>query len=85
VTFGPVYDTPAKRSFGPSQGVAALAEAARMSGLPVVAVGGVSPERVGELRAAGAAGVAAIRALLAAEDPGRATEAFLRAWEVRAG
>ncbi|HSE95706.1 MAG TPA: thiamine phosphate synthase [Methylomirabilota bacterium] len=81
VIFGPVYDTPAKRPFGPPQGVGALAETARAVRLPVVAVGGVTPERVGELRAAGAAGVAAIRALLGADDPARATEAFLRAWE----
>jgi thiamine-phosphate pyrophosphorylase len=84
ITFGPVYDTPAKQPFGPPQGLAALAEAVRAARLPVVAVGGVTPERVGELRRAGAAGVAAIRALLGAENPARATEAFLRAWEAGA-
>ena len=81
VIFGPVYDTPAKRPFGPPQGLAALTRAAREARLPVVAIGGVTPERVRELRAAGASGVAGIRALLGADDPARATEAFLRAWE----
>jgi thiamine-phosphate pyrophosphorylase len=67
-TFSPVYDTPSKRAFGAPVGVAALREAARL-GLPLVALGGVTAERVPELRAAGARGVAAIRAWLAGDDP----------------
>ncbi len=74
-TFGPVYDTPSKRRYGPPVGVAALREAARL-GLPLVALGGVGPERVAEVRAAGAAGVAAIRAWLAGPDPGAAVRAL---------
>jgi thiamine-phosphate pyrophosphorylase len=56
-TFGPVYATPGK---GAPTGVGELARAAA-SGLPVYALGGVTLERFGELAAAGAAGVAAIR------------------------
>jgi thiamine-phosphate pyrophosphorylase len=82
VVFGPVYDTPSKREYGRPQGLPALAEACRQTPVPVLAVGGVTPERVGELRAAGAAGVAVIRGLLEAEDPARATRAFLAAWTV---
>ena len=80
VVFGPVYDTPSKREYGRPQGLAALAEACRRTPVPVLAVGGVTPERVGELRAAGAAGVAVIRGLLTAADPARATRAYLAAW-----
>lgn len=61
VLFGPVFDTPAKRSFGAPQGLDALADACGV-GLPVFAVGGVVPSRVAETLAAGAHGVAAIRA-----------------------
>lgn len=57
VTFGPVWETPGK---GPARGVGELARAAA-SGLPVYALGGVTIERFGEVAAAGAAGVAAIR------------------------
>ena len=57
VTFGPVYDTPGK---GPAVGLAELSRAAA-AGLPVYALGGVTLERLGELAAAGASGVAAIR------------------------
>jgi thiamine-phosphate pyrophosphorylase len=56
-TFGPVWETPGK---GPSTGTAALARAAA-AGLPVFALGGVTIPRFGEVAAAGAAGVAAIR------------------------
>ena len=81
VVFGPVYDTPSKRLYGPPQGVAALAEVCRRVTIPVLAIGGVTPDRVPEIRAAGAAGVAVIRALLEADDPGRATRELLDAWE----
>ena len=57
VTFGPVYETPGK---GAPVGVAALARAAA-AGLPVYALGGVTLERFGEVAAAGASGIAAIR------------------------
>jgi thiamine-phosphate pyrophosphorylase len=57
VAFGPVYATPGK---GEPLGLGALARAAAL-GVPVYALGGVTLERFGELAAAGAAGVAAIR------------------------
>jgi thiamine monophosphate synthase len=50
--------------------------AAASLGLPVVALGGVTPERASALYAAGAAGVAAIRAWLAAPDPAAAVRAL---------
>lgn len=57
VVFGPVYSTPGK---GPPAGPEALGRAAAL-GAPVYALGGVTLERFGELAAAGASGVAAIR------------------------
>ena len=77
VVFGPVYDTPSKRRYGPPQGLAALEAAAAASTRPVLAVGGITPERVGEVRAAGAAGVAVIGAIYGAARPADATKAFL--------
>lgn len=58
--FGPVYSTPAKSRFGPPQGLAELTAAASQ-GLPVIAIGGLTLERLPELAAAGAAGAAGIR------------------------
>jgi thiamine-phosphate pyrophosphorylase len=77
VVFGPVYDTPSKRGYGPPQGLAALEAAAAAAPRPVLAVGGITPERVGEVRAAGAAGVAVIGAIYGAARPADATKAFL--------
>jgi thiamine-phosphate diphosphorylase len=57
-----------------------LVRAAAGFGRPVIAIGGVTPERVPELRAAGAYGVAAIRALWYAPDPAAATLAMLVPW-----
>lgn len=60
VVFGPVYPTPGK---GEPAGTAALAQAAMAAGpgVPVFALGGVTLQRFGEVAAAGAKGVAAIR------------------------
>jgi len=77
--FGPVYDTPSKRQYGPPQGVAALERVASAVHLPVFAVGGVTPTRVAEVTRAGASGVAVIGAILGAERPADAVKGFLDA------
>lgn len=76
VVFGPVYETPSKRAFGPPQGLERLAEIVRQASVPVVAVGGIVPERVAGVIAAGAAGVAVIGAILDADDPAGAVRRF---------
>lgn len=48
--------------------------------VPVVGIGGITPARVAEVRRAGARGVACIRAVWAARDPGDAVSRFLSAW-----
>lgn len=60
VIFGPVWPS-ASHSGGSAVGVGALSEVARAVSIPVLAVGGVTEERIAECRAAGAAGFAAIR------------------------
>jgi len=79
LVFGPVYDTPSKRAFGPPQGIPALQRVVEAVTVPVLAVGGVTPARVAEVMGAGAAGVAVIAAIVAAERPVDATKAFLDA------
>jgi len=78
VTYGPVYETPSKRPYGPPQGLERLAEVARGLRIPVIAIGGITPERVKEVREAGARGVAAISFILAADSPADATRRFLQ-------
>jgi thiamine-phosphate pyrophosphorylase len=79
LVFGPIYDTPSKRAYGPPQGLAPLAKVAESVRIPVYAIGGITPERVREVRAAGAAGVAVISAVLSADSPAAATRRFLDA------
>lgn len=74
-TFGPVHDTPSKRAFGAPVGLEALRAAARL-GLPLIALGGIDARRAPEARAAGAHGVAAIRAWLEGPDPAAAVRAL---------
>jgi thiamine-phosphate pyrophosphorylase len=75
---GPIYDTPAKRRYGPPLGLGALATAAEV-GLPLIAIGGIEPANLDEIMAAGAKGVACIRAVMAARDPSAVVRAFCRA------
>jgi thiamine-phosphate pyrophosphorylase len=79
VTYGPVYETPSKRPYGPPQGLERLAEVARRVRIPVIAIGGITPPRVKEVREAGGRGVAAISSILAADSPADATRQFLKA------
>ena len=79
IVFGPVYDTPSKQPYGPAHGLDALTNVVKAVSVPVFAIGGVTGERVADVRAAGAHGVAVIAAILAAECPGEATKQFIEA------
>ena len=61
-----------------------FAEWVAPAALPVLALGGLTPERVAVARAAGAQGVAVLSGILEAADPAHATQAFLSAWESHA-
>jgi len=74
VVLGPIFPTPSKEGFGPPLGVAALTALRR--GSRVLAIGGIDATNAGETRAAGAHGVAVIRAVLDAPDPAAAAQAL---------
>jgi thiamine-phosphate diphosphorylase len=59
VIFGPVWSSASHPGAVPA-GIEALARVARSVRVPVIAIGGVTQERISECRAAGAAGYAAI-------------------------
>lgn len=72
---GPVFPTathPGREPLGPAR----LAAIARL-GLPTIAIGGVTPERIAAVRNAGVHGIAAIRALWDAADPATAARRML--------
>lgn len=75
---GSVYPT-ASHPGRPPIGVEVV-RAVSTLGVPVIAIGGITLQNVREVRDAGAFGVAAIRSLWHAEDPARATMAFLDEW-----
>ncbi len=75
---GSIYPTASHPEREPS-GPELVTRTARL-GLPVIAIGGVTSERVAELKDAGAYGVAAIRSLWQAADPAAATMAMLSPW-----
>ena len=81
VVFGPVYDTPSKRAFGPPQGLSKLREVVQRVQIPVLAIGGVRADRLVDLYQTGVSGVAMIGSVLGAPDPQRAAAEMVRIWE----
>ncbi|MCZ2815364.1 thiamine phosphate synthase [Modestobacter sp. VKM Ac-2984] len=76
---GPAFATSTKTGLPDPIGVAGVGAVATAVPVPVIAIGGVTAARVGELLTAGASGVAVVGAVTAADDPGAATAELLRA------
>lgn len=69
IGFGPLFPTTTKDA-GPHQGVENLRSLRNAVTLPVLAIGGITPDNLAEVMQAGADGVAVISAVLSAPDPG---------------
>ena len=66
---GDVFGTPTKPDAGPPIGVEGLRQIVRAVSIPVVAIGGVTPQNAAAAVEAGAVGVAVISAVVGAPDP----------------
>jgi hydroxymethylpyrimidine kinase/phosphomethylpyrimidine kinase/thiamine-phosphate diphosphorylase len=80
---GPVFGTISKRNPAPALGLDALAAIARRSPVPVIAIGGITPERVTQVMEAGAHGIAVLSGVASSDDPRGATSRYraaLDAW-----
>ena len=77
---GPVRDTPSKRGLQDPIGWSGFREAVEPVTVPVLAIGGLEPTDAPQARAAGASGMAVLRGILGAEDPGREASRYLEAW-----
>lgn len=78
VAVGAIYPTGSKAAFE-LVGLETLRQVRREVATPLVAIGGITLERVPELLAAGADGIAVISAVSGAPDPVRAAAGFLAA------
>lgn len=82
IGYGAVYGTSSKADAVSARGVEALAAAARSSRLPLVAIGGMTIDRLPEVKRTGAAGAAMISALWT-KDAARSLKEAVAAWEGR--
>lgn len=81
IVLGPIFETPSKRAFGPPIGLRELERARTRCRVPLFGIGGITKDRVREVRHAGAHGVAVVGSVMAAEDVERAARELLRALE----
>lgn len=84
-TLGPVFPSVSKRGYGPRRTVeeyVAILDCWREEneGHPVVALGGVTPENIGEVRRMGFSGAAVVGAVWESDDPVAAFRALRRGW-----
>jgi thiamine-phosphate pyrophosphorylase len=82
---GPTYATVTKAGLPDPLGPAAVGEVAAAVDVPVIAIAGITLERVPEVLAAGVHGVAVVGAVSRADDPGRAVADLLVAIEEAVG
>jgi thiamine-phosphate pyrophosphorylase len=81
---GPVYATGSKPDASPPIGAAGLRAIVRAVEIPVIAIGGVTAERVAEILAAGAHGIAVIEAVAGDPDPAAAARRLREALDAPA-
>ncbi|TVR62362.1 MAG: thiamine phosphate synthase [Gemmatimonadales bacterium] len=75
---GTVWPTSSKQDAGAVIGPEGLARVAGAVTIPVLGIGGITPDRSRELAGTGAAGVAVVGAVMAAPDPREAVVKLLR-------
>ena len=75
---GPCYATASKPDAGAPLGPEGFGKLARLApaGVPVIGIGGITPDNAPALRRAGAAGVAVIASVLGSSEPERAARAL---------
>lgn len=79
LVLGTIYETashPGRAAAGPEH----LERVARVVDRPILAIGGITPRNIGEVRRAGASGVAVSSGVWGASDPASALGDYLTAW-----
>jgi thiamine-phosphate pyrophosphorylase len=76
IGFGPVFPTTSKRNPKSVKGPEGVREASEAVPIPIIAIGGITHDRVRPALEAGAHGVAVLSAICTAKNPERATARF---------
>lgn len=79
--YSPIFNPLSKSSSREPIGIEGLRAGIAVAKRPVFALGGITPENIGEVRNAGAAGGAVITSVLLAPSPNEAAKRFLDAWD----
>ena len=74
---GPAFETESKPGYGPEIGRKSLAEIARATRVPILAIGGLNVMRAAEVLAAGPLGIAVMGGVMRAADPARVMRELL--------
>jgi thiamine-phosphate pyrophosphorylase len=80
---GPAFLTASKPGYGPALGPNGLAAICRAAPVPVVAIGGIEAENVGDVIKAGAAGVAVMGSVMRSAAPDKTIKDLLDALAVK--
>ena len=72
----PVYATPTKTDTADPWGLAGVSQVRALTGLPLVAIGGIHQSNAAQVLRAGADGLAVVSAICSANDPQAAAESF---------
>src|SRR5207244_10608492 len=78
VGVGPVFDTTSKATALPARGIALIRTVRALTDLPLVAIGGITPDTAEAVIASGADSVAMIGALTRAADPAATVRDLVR-------
>ncbi|MDE0482556.1 MAG: thiamine phosphate synthase [Candidatus Poribacteria bacterium] len=79
VTYSPIYPTESKPGYGLAIGVKNLEELIKQVNLPVFALGGITPARIGECLRAGASGIAVMSGVMSPTGSEKRAKEYLSA------
>ena len=78
---GPVYNTTTKAIIIPPLGVEGLRNIKESVSIPVVGIGGINLDNVGEVKQSGADGVSIVSGILGSLDPAETSRELREAWQ----
>ena len=82
ITLSPVFLTDSKPGYGPALGIGPLQAMIAKLRIPALGLAGISTGNAGEVRGAGASGIAVMGEIMRATDPARATSKLIDAWRL---